>query len=230
MRAAGVAGVLGPVLAVVGSVVVGAITGTSVLDMPPSDASGAEVAAFAAEDRGAAFAALVLNALGVAGWLVFGAGVWLRMRAAAGGETLASACFALGLAGFVTLILAGFVPFFLLGYRTPGPDDAKLLYDLTFGLLAMSGLPTAVALGAYAAATWRGEVLPRSTAWLAALAAAAHVVLLASFAVEEGFFSLQGQVISVIPGTLFAWVLWTAIALLRDTPSTPRTVPAAPAG
>jgi hypothetical protein len=40
------------------------------------------------------------------------------------------------------------------------------------------------------------------------------VVLLASFLVGDGFFSLQGQVISAIPATLFVWILGTAVAML----------------
>jgi len=56
--------------------------------------------------------------------------------------------------------------------------------------------------------------LPRWSAWLAVLAASAHVVLLASFLVTDGFFSLEGQVITVIPATLFAWIAGTSIAML----------------
>ena len=46
------------------------------------------------------------------------------------------------------------------------------------------------------------------------MAAAAHVALLASFVVEDGFFSLQGEVIIYIPATLFIWIAGTGIALL----------------
>jgi hypothetical protein len=42
----------------------------------------------------------------------------------------------------------------------------------------------------------------------------AHVVLLASFVVSEGFFSLEGQVITAIPATLFIWIVGTGIAML----------------
>jgi hypothetical protein len=46
------------------------------------------------------------------------------------------------------------------------------------------------------------------------VAAAAHVVLLGSFLVTEGFFSLEGQVITAIPATLFVWIIGTSIAML----------------
>ena len=71
----------------------------------------------------------------------------------------------------------------------------------------MSGVPTTVAAGAYCALVWRTGRMPRWTAVLAAVAAVAHLMLLASFVVRDGFFSLQGQVISAIPATLFIWIL-----------------------
>lgn len=218
MKLAGMAGALGFALASIGSVVIGAFDDAAIVDFPGSRASSAEIAAFIAEHRSPALAAMILNTLGVALWIVFGAGVWLRLRA--GGENVLSACFALGLAGFTTLILAGFVPFFLLAYRSPGVTEAKLLYDLTFGLLAMSGVPTTVAAGAYCALVWSTGRLPRWTAALAAIAAVAHVALLLSFVVRDGFFSLQGQVISAIPATLFVWILGTSIALLARPEAT----------
>jgi hypothetical protein len=217
MRLAGGAGVLGFALAGFGS------AGMGVFEFPGTRTSAADIASFVAAHRSAALAAMVLNTLAVALWLVFGAGVWLRLRE--GGETLLSACFAVGLASFATLIFAGFVPFFVLAYRGGEPDDARLLYDLTFGVLALSGAPTAIALASYAALIWRTGRLPRWTAVLAAIGALAHVVLIGSFLVGDGFFSLEGQVITVIPGTLFVWVLGTGVALLREG----RARPARPA-
>jgi hypothetical protein len=59
---------------------------------------------------------------------------------------------------------------------------------------------------------------------LAGIGAAAHVVLLASFLVHDGFFSLEGQVITVIPATLFVWILGTGLSLLADARrGTPRS-------
>jgi hypothetical protein len=215
MKVAGWAGVLGFTLAAVGSVGIGAFEGGSLFEFPGTQSSAAEIAVFVAEHRTAALAAMALNAIGVALWVVFGAGVWLKLRE--GGESILSACFALGLAGFVTLIFAGFTPFFVLAYRSGSgdPDDARLLYDLTFGLLAMSGVPTAVALCSYCALVWRTGRLPRWTAVLAAIGSAAHMLLLASFVVTDGFFSLEGQVITVIPATLFVWILATGAVMIR---------------
>jgi hypothetical protein len=133
-----------------------------------------------------------------------------------GGESYLSACFLFGVVSFVTLLLAGFTCFLVLTYRAQQISDARLLYDISFALLAMSGLPTAVALGSYAWLTFRSRHLPAWTAALGAVGEVAHVLLLASFLVSAGFFSLEGQVITVVPATLFLWILGTGIALLRD--------------
>src|SRR4051794_40386039 len=217
MKLAGAAGILGFAAATLGSAVIGAFDHASLFEFPGSQASATEVASFAAAHRSLGLVAMVLNTIAVALWVVFGAGVWLKLRE--GGESLASACFALGLAASLTLIFAGFVPFFVLAYRGGGgdPANARLLYDLTFGMLALSGAPTTVALGAYCALVWRSGRLPRWTAVLAGIGAVAHVVLLASFLVGDGFFSLEGQVITVIPATLFVWVLGTGVAMLMDS-------------
>jgi hypothetical protein len=118
---------------------------------------------------------------------------------------------------FVTLLFAGFTAFFVLVYRAPEASDPRLLYDLAFGLLAMSGAPTALALGSYAAHVFRGHRLPGWTAWLAAVAALAHVALLASLVLTSGFFSLTGAVIIATPATLFAWIVGTSVVMLRAT-------------
>src|SRR5918992_2993806 len=208
LRLAGAAGLLGCALGVAGSIVV------DVLDAPATTASAAEIVKSVEGDRTALLVGMLLSTAAVSLWFVFGAGVWLRLRRASGAESLASACFAFGLIGFVTLLLAGFTAFFVLVYRDADVGDPRLLYDLTFGLLAMSGAPTAIALGSYAALVFRSTALPRWTAWLGLVGALAHVALLASFAVSEGFFSLEGQVISAIPATLFMWIIGTGIAML----------------
>jgi hypothetical protein len=155
--------------------------------------------------------------------LVFGAALWVRMRSAAGATSVLPALFAIVVAGFGTLLLAGFAAFDVLVYRPTGASEAHLLYDLTFGLLAMSGPPTAVALGAYAVLEHRVSMLGAASMWLAAVAAVTHVVLLASFIVPRGFFALEGLVIAVIPGFLWAWILAAGIAMMRRPAGQPST-------
>lgn len=208
LRLAGVAGLLGCALAVAGSLA------GEILDAPATTASAAEIIATVQENRTALLAGMLLNTAAVSLWLVFGAGVWLRLRQASGPESLACICFAFGLVAFVVLLLAGFTCFFVLVYRDADVRDPRLLYDLTFGLLAMSGAPTAIALGSYAALVFRSAALPRWTAWLGVIGALAHVALLASFVASDGFFSLEGQVIIALPATLFMWIIGTGVAML----------------
>jgi hypothetical protein len=208
MKLAGAAGLLACALGVAGTIVV------DIFDSPATTASAAEIVESVQGERTRLLVGMLLNTAAVSLWVVFGAGVWLRLRRASGPESLASACFAFGFIGFVVLLLAGFTAFFVLVYRDADVTDPRLLYDLTFGLLAMSGAPTAIALGSYAAVVFRSAALPRWTAWLGVAGALAHVALLASFAVSEGFFSLEGQVITAIPATLFIWIIGTGIAML----------------
>lgn len=162
---------------------------------------------------------MLLTTIAVGLWLIFGAGVWLLLRDAAGGESAFSVSFLIGLISFVTLLFAGFTSFFVLVYRAPEVSDPRLLYDLSFGLLAISGLPTALALGSYAAQIFRAGRLPRWTALLAIAAALAHLVLCASLVITSGFFSLEGGVTIAIPGMLFLWIVGTSIALLQTRES-----------
>ena len=208
IKLAGVAGLVGTALGIAGGLVV------DLLDAPGTTSTAAEIAASVQTDRSALLVGMLLSTAAVTLWVVFGAGVWLRLRQGTGTDGLLSACFAFGLVGFVTLLFAGFTCFFVLVYREAEVADPRLLYDLAFGLLAMSGAPTAVALGSYAALVYRTGYLPRWTALLALVGAAAHVVLLASFVVTDGFFSLEGQVITAIPATLFIWIIGTGIAML----------------
>jgi len=58
-------------------------------------------------------------------------------------------------------------------------------------------------------------VLPRATAHLAVVTAAAHVLLLVGFIAADGPLSLEGFSITGIPALLFAWTLATALSMPR---------------
>ena len=185
---------------------------------PGTGASPSQIAGYVDVHRSALLVAMILSTIAVGLWLAFGVGVWAWLRGtrpAAWSGLLV--CFLVGLVSFVTLLLAGFTVAFVLFYRAPNAPDPRLLYDLAFGLLAMSGVPTALALGSYAAQVFGDNRLPSWSAWVAVVAALAHLVLLASFVIRSGFFSLQGGVIIAIPAVLFAWILATSIVLLRAT-------------
>jgi hypothetical protein len=205
----GLAGVLGIVVPFLG------IFFVPIWEFPGTSASGAEVVAYVRDHRAALQVTMMLNTVGVTLWLAFGAALWVRMRSAAGAGSVLPAFFAVGFASFGTLLLAGFAAMDVLVYRPTAGNEAHLLYDLTFALLAMSGMPTALALGAYAVLEHRVSMLGAASTWLAAAAAIAHVVLLASFIARSGFFALEGPVITVIPGILWAWILTAGIVMLR---------------
>lgn len=184
---------------------------------PSTSADGAVVARYLADHRGPIQAMMLGYTLAVTLWLVFGAGVLARLRAIAAPTSMAPGAFAVGLGGFVTLLLAGFTAFDIAVVHPSGPAATELLYDLAFGLLAISGLPTAVALIAYAGVAYRSAVGSRRSAHLAALTAAAHLLLPLSFIVRSGFFSLEGLDIVVIPALLWIWIADTGVGLLRQS-------------
>ncbi len=181
---------------------------------PGTGATAGEITGFVSAHRSALLLAMALSTTAVALWLLFGVGVWLRLRGRTSGESFLSVCFLVGLVSFVTLLFAGFTCLYLLAYRAPESPDPRLLYDLSWGLLAMSGVPTALALGAYAVQVFRDGRLPGWTAWLAVVGALAHLALIASLLVTTGFFSLEGGVTIAIPATLFAWITGTSIAMM----------------
>jgi hypothetical protein len=185
--------------------------------VPGTQASGGVVALWATTHHDRLVVMMLLNTAGVLLWFVFGAAVWTYLRDRLPKRSALPTCFAVGLIAYVTLILSGFTAFDLLLYRQHSAETSTLLYDLTFGLLAMSGIPTAVSLASFAVAVYVYRVLPRYTAHLASVAAAAHVLLLAAFVVHDGPLSLQGFLTtSGIPFILFTWILNTAFAMPRE--------------
>jgi hypothetical protein len=183
---------------------------------PGTQTSGTEVALWATTHHDRLVVTMLLNTVGVTLWLIFGAAVWTYLRDRLPAGSTLSPCFASGVIGCVTLLLGGFTAFDLLLYRHHSAETSTLLYDLTFGLLAMSGMPTVVALGSFAVAVYVHRVLPRYTAHLAIAAAAIHPLLLAAFIVHDGPLSLEGFSITGMPAFLFAWILGTALAMPRE--------------
>lgn len=190
---------------------------------PATSASGRHVAHFVIDHQAALRAVAVLDTVGVTLWMIFGGAVWLRLRRASGCDTLATSLFGVAFGGVVLLLLTGFTIFFVLAYRVPDPATARVLYDMTFALLAMSGMPTIVALTAYAAVVLTTKRLPRRTAELAILTAAAHVLVIASLVTPRGILSLEGPLITAMPALLFAWILTTALTLRRPDWINPNT-------
>src|ERR1700738_23469 len=184
---------------------------------PGTQTSGSELARWASTHHDRLVVTMLLNTVGVTLWLIFGAAVCTYLRDRLPARSTLPTCFAAGLIGCVTLLLSGFTAFDLLLYRDHSAETSTLLYDLTFGLLGMSGMPTVVALGSFAVAVYLHRVLPRYTAHLAIAGAAIHTLLLAAFIVHDGPLSLEGFSITGMPAFLFAWILATALAMPRKT-------------
>jgi hypothetical protein len=201
-------------------IVVAALVARPLWNAPGSTATAAHVAAYAQADRGSTLASLFIYSLAMGLFLCFAAGLWSWLRESEPPPQPLSAGFALGAVALVVLILAAFATGGVLTYRHQPAAIAQTLRDLTFGLLALSGIPTAVCLGAYGELVLRRRCLPVWTAWLAGLGAVAHVLIAASFLSHGALLSVEGSVIVLVPATFFAWIFATSVALLRG----PRTV------
>jgi hypothetical protein len=156
IRLAGLAGLLSIALGIAGLAV------DQMWTFPGTGSTAGEILRFVEQHRSALLVAMVLNATAVGLWLVLGAGVWQWLREATGDEGFLSACFLVGLAGFVTLLLGGFTTFFVLVYRAPEVADPSLLYDVSFGLLAIPGTLFAWIVSASLAMLTAGERVSRS--------------------------------------------------------------------
>ena len=178
-----------------------------------------------ADNRDGFIAAVTTFAFAMGLFLLFAAGVWSWLKGRPGAPDALTAAFAFGSVSFITMCFAGFAPTLALAYRAPEVAAARELWDLSFGLLALSGIPTAIALGAFAALVLPARSWLAAAGWIAVVAAVAHVVVALSFIPTDGFFSLEGGVIVAIPATMFLWLLVTSVALLkvgnREAPGAP---------
>jgi hypothetical protein len=206
MRLAGTAGIASFVLLVIGNFI------SPLWDIPATTAPAAEFSRYARETRGELIAGVFTFGLAMMAFLFFAAGLALFLHRL---DALLGAVFAMASATLTAVVFVGFVPILVLAYRTPEPAEAHTLVDLSFGVLGFSGFPTALATGAYAALILRSRALPVWTAWLALLAAIAHIAIGATFAFSSGFLSVEGAGIIFIPLALFLWMLGTGIALVR---------------
>ena len=185
---------------------------------PSAQASGAEIARWVSAHQDRLVASQLLYTVGVGLWLVFGAAVWVQLRERLPAGSPLAAGFGVGFVSLVTMVLGGFTVFNVQIYRPRSAELSTVLYDLAFGTLAMSGIPAAITLGCFAIAVYRHGVMRRSTAYVAAVAAVAHVLLLVAFIAPTGPLSLQGfLVVWGIPLLLFAWIGHTARTITAGT-------------
>lgn len=196
-------------------IIVAAFVAPPLWSSPAPTSSGAHVAAYLQANHARTIASLYIYSLAMGLFLCFAAGLWSWLRQTEPAPQPLSAIFAFGAIALAVLILAAFATAGVMSYRPQQPAFAVSLTDTTFGLLALSGIPTAVCLGAYAALVLRHRCLPAWTGWLAVLAVDAHILIAASFVSHGSFLSLEGAVIIAVPATFFAWILATSVVLLR---------------
>jgi hypothetical protein len=196
-------------------IVVATFVAPPLWDAPGTSASAAQLASYLREHDERAIASLYIYSLGIGLFLCFTAGLWSWLRQTESAPQPLSAVFAFGAVALAVLILAAFATAGVMSYRPYQPALAGMLADLTFALLALSGIPTAVCLGAYAALVLKARCLPAWTGWLAVLGALTHVFIAASFMSHGDFLSLEGSVIVWVPATFFAWILAAGVVLLK---------------
>lgn len=194
-------------------------------DAPGTNASAAQVATYLQAHDERAIASLYIYSLAMGLFLCFTAGLWSWLRQTEPASQPLSAVFAFGAVALAVLILAGFATAGVMCYRPYEPALAGMLADVTFALLALSGIPTAVCLGAYAALVLRTRCLPAWTGWLGVFGALTHVFIAASFMSHGDFLSLEGSVIVWVPATFFAWILAASVVLLKVRAVGPRLDP-----
>jgi len=199
----------------------GALVAPPLWNAPATNASAARIAVYLQANHGRSIAGLFLYSLAMGLFLCFTGGLWSWLRRIETAPQALSSVFAFGAIALAVLVFVAFATAGVMSYRPQQPALAASLSDMTFGLLALSGIPTAVCLGAYAGLVFRHKCLPAWTGWLAVLAVDTHILIAASFVSHGSFLSLESPVIVWVPATFFAWILATSVVLARSARSTP---------
>jgi hypothetical protein len=186
---------------------------------PPVGASDTEVAAF----HGAHVQDLLTQSLLFvisAGLLLWFVGCLRSYLAAMEGGTGRHAGLVSGAGvAYVTLSVvaqAGQVTLARVAGSAAGPQLVAALGTLGLALVTVAAVPAAVMLAAFAVFAVRSDGLPSWLGWLAAVAAAAQLGLLAGIVVDTGPLAPGGWY-SVVPYPLFVgWLAATAVVMIRQ--------------
>jgi len=211
IRAAGLAGVTSFILIVVAAALLPFWTALHTTDSPEA------FARYAQDQRSQIIAAMFLYSLGFGLFLLLAGALWAQLHRAGPGAQWLAAVFGFAAVAMSTMILAAFVPACVFAYRSHSPELAQTLWDLGFGMLALSGVPTAICMSAYATVVLCYRALPPWTGWVAAVGVVPHLFIAGSFMNHKGFLSVEGDVTLWVPITLFAWILAASIALVRQS-------------
>ena len=194
------------------------------LSPPADDDTPASVAAFFADNRTPILVLTYLVALSFGTNLVFFVGLRELFRERGREiDALANVGLVAG-AAFVVLLFAAFAVLLQLAYREGAgdPGTQRTLFDLYSLMVTMTGVPTAVSVGAFSIAVLKSGVVARWLGWYGFAVAAAHLISMASFA-REGFFTPAVMAGTVAPLMFEAWVLvFSVLLLMRAAPARSR--------
>jgi hypothetical protein len=208
IRVGGIAGILYVLIAVVAGALTGAI--------PPADGRAATYQNYFVEKQDLLIVQAWLYPLAVPLLLMFSVAVRRILRRSDGHL---SELFLTGQTAIAALLVVT-MGMQIAVAQAAGTLDAQLVFTVGvhFGavVIEMFGFITATAAFAYAFCVFKDEVLPRWTAYLAALASLVCVASTAAVFVRTGPFALEGGVPAFAPAVVTVlWYLGTSIAMLR---------------
>lgn len=196
------------------AVVLYGVVAAMMSDAPGVEVGAPEVHAWVAGHRNEMLAAAYLWGLCTCATMGFLAGLWGALKERS--PTFAM----LGLAGgfsVFTLAFAGFALWLGAAYGVAHqpPATTKLLADLNYLFVSMTGFPTAVSMGGFLAAMHRHPRVPAALQGLGVVVVAAHLLSAGAFA-ASGLLSPSGVGVYVAPVLYYLWILGVSLALLRD--------------
>jgi hypothetical protein len=178
------------------------------LSAPTQSDNGEQVARFFSDHRTVMSVLIYLVAVSFGFNLAFFVALRdLLKRRAPDLETL-STVGAIGGIVFLAVLFVGFGVLLQLVYREGAGDPAtqRTLFDIYNLNITMTGVPTAVCLGAFSAVILRSGVLPAWLAWYGFAVGAAHLLSMGSLA-RGGVFSPDVVAAFVAPLMFYLWVL-----------------------
>lgn len=185
---------------------------------PPAGASDVQVAAFNAAHSHALLTQSLLFLLSAAFMLWFLGCLRAHLAAAEGGTgRYAGIGFGAGVA-YVTLSVvsqAGQIALAQIAATAAAPQLVTAIASLAWALFTVAAVPAAVMLAAFAVLALRSGALPSWLGWLAAVAGASQLGLLAALVVDTGPLGPDGWY-TFAPYPLYViWLAATAVTLLR---------------
>jgi hypothetical protein len=221
LRYAAAAGIASVVLTVVSAFLPGA--------PPAPDDPLPDIKAYYADHRTALLLAAYLGGLGVALSLWFIAALRGVLRRAEGGEgTLALAMFAGGLVVNALALLGAIVTATLAFNANRDDGTLRLAVDLGNMVFALLYFPWALFTAAASAVMLRTAVFPRPLGWAGLVVSVVMLVSAAGLGQTSGALA-AGGVVSFLAFLLgMAWIVVTAVLLLRVQPAAQPTARMAP--